>query len=46
MESLSRCRSLLRCGQCVSQSGNSLGLLLDLPIFYFKLPLKRVDGSL
>ena len=46
MERLGRCRCLLGGGQRISEPGNSLGLLLDLPVFYFKLPLQRVDGGL
>ena len=46
MERLGRCRCLLGGGQRISEPGNSLGLLLDLPGFYFKLPLQRVDGGL
>ena len=46
MERLGRCRCLLGGGQRISEPGNSLGLLLDLPVFYFKLPLQRVDSGL
>ena len=46
VERLGRCRCLLGGGQRISEPGNSLGLLLDLPVFYFKLPLQRVDGGL
>ena len=46
VESLGCCRCLLGGGQRVSEPGNGLGLLLDLPVFDFKLPLQRVDGGL
>ena len=39
MESLGRCRCLLCSGQRVSEPDNGLGLLLDLSVFHFKLPL-------
>ena len=46
VKGLGRCRCLLGGGQCVSEPCNGLGLLLDLPVFHFKLPLQCVDGGL
>lgn len=46
MERLGRYRRLLCSGQRIREPGDGLGLLLNLPIFHFKLPLQRVDGGL
>jgi hypothetical protein len=46
VKGLSRYRCLLGGSQRISKPGDGLRLLLDLPIFYFKLPLQRVDGGL
>ena len=37
---------LLGSGQRISEPSNGLSLLLDLPVFHFKLPLQCVDGGL
>ena len=46
VKSLGRCRRLLGSGQRISEPSNGLSLLLDLPVFHFKLPLQCVDGGL